>query len=224
MSSRIRNEEFTPLADFIKASFERDQSVIVAKKPKLNASFLSDFTTKLDQVKVLESGLVLTEEQKATTVLLYDEATELNKKLNFLSSYMQDAGLNSSAVSDLKTDLKKHNIEGAILKIESVKQFVSANKTLLEAEGMDNGFIAELDGHKISLSARNLEQNKFMDKHKTLTDANQAEYKVLYSYIAKIATAGKLIFDGTVVKDEYTVAKLLLRMRAAKKASIVKPT
>jgi hypothetical protein len=219
MSTRVRLEEYTALGDFIKESFERDQSTIVARKPKLDGAFLADFSNKLEAVKVLESGLVLTEEQKRTTVSLYEEATELNKKLNFLSSDMKDANLSSAAVTDLKTDLNKHNIEGAILKIESVKQFVVANTVILQEQGMDAGFVAELDAHKISLSAKNALQNKYMNDHKTLTDANRAEYKALYAYITRIATAGKLVFDRLVTKDEYTITKIVDRMRAAKRVA-----
>ena len=63
MSLRIRKEEYTALGDFVRVSFVRDQAVILSRFTKLNAGFLVDFTAKLEEIKVLESGLVLTEEQ-----------------------------------------------------------------------------------------------------------------------------------------------------------------
>ena|GEM_PF-1236537 len=216
MVLKIRKEEYTALGDFIKTSFVRDQAAIMARFPKLNAAFLADFTAKLDAVKVLESGLVLTEEQKTATEALYVEATALNKELNFLSSYAKEAGLNTDAITALKNDLRDSNIEGALLKIESVKQFVVAHSAALEDEGMAAGFAVALENHKVSMAAKNALQNAYMNSRKQLTDANAAEYKALYGFITKIVKAGKLVFDGTVTKDEYVITKTVGRMRAAK--------
>ena len=218
MNLKIRKEEYSALGDFVKASFVRDQAAIIARFPKLNAAFLVDFTALLDEVKTLESDLVLTEEQKTATAALYTDARLLNKELNFLSAYMKSAGLSSSAVSDLKTDLTKNNIEGAILKIESVKQYVIANSAALIDEGMAADFKETLDTFKQSLSDKNALQNSYMNSRKALTDANKAKYSALYAYITKIVKAGKLIFDGSITKDEYTITKTVSRMRAAKVA------
>ncbi len=216
MSLKVRKEEYTTLGDFIKASFERDQAAIMVRYPKLNAAFLADFTAKLDEVRVLESNLVLTEEQKSATEALYLEATALNKELNFLSSYAKEAGLNTARITALKEDLKNSNIEGALLKIEAVKQFVVAHSEALEEEGMPAGFAVALDNHKVSMAAKNALQNAYMNSRKQLTEANDAQYKALYAYITKIAKAGKLVFDGSIIKDEYVISKSVARMRVAK--------
>jgi hypothetical protein len=219
MNLKIRKEEYTALADFVKVSFTRDQAAILARFPKLNAAFMNDFSTLLDEVKTLESGIVLTEEQKSITASLYTEASLLNKELNFLSNYIKSAGLSSSAVTELKNDLTKNNIEGAILKIESVKQYVIANEVALVDEGMASNFSTTLDNYKTSLSDKNTLQNNYMNSRKTLTETNKAKYNELYTYITKIAKSGKLVFDGTNVKDEYTITKTVGRMRAAKAAA-----
>lgn len=216
MSLRIRKEEYTALGDFVRVSFVRDQAVILSRFTKLNAGFLVDFTTKLEEIKVLESGLVLTEEQKAVTSKLYAEAAALNKELNFLIRYIKEVGLSSEAVTELKKDLISNNIEGAILKIESVKQYVIAKSAELEAIGMSATFAADLEGHRVSLSERNALQNSFMNSRKQLTETNKAKYNELYSYITKIINAGKLVFDGTATRDEYTITKVVSRMRFAK--------
>jgi hypothetical protein len=218
MSTRVRKEEYTTLGDFVKTSFVRDQAVIMTRFPKLNAGFLSNFKEKLDKVKILESGLVLTEEQKAVTASLYAEAGALNKELVFLGSYIADAGLSTGIVPELRNDLNKINIEGAVLKMESLKQFVITHSALLVAEGMAAGFPAALDVHKVSLAEKNAKQNLFMNSRKTLTDANKAEYEALYGFILKIMDAGKLVFDGTVTKDEYSITRTIARMRAPKRS------
>lgn len=212
---KIKKEEYTAVADFIRTGFVRDQSAIMVRYPKLDAQFLADFDAKNAEVKVLESGLVVTQAQKNATASLAAEADVLNRELNFLNSYIRDAGLATGAVTDLKKDLNNGNMEGAILKIESVKQFVVANASVLEAEGMAAGFDGVLDGHKVSMAAKNVLQNDYMVAHKRLVDANKTEYKALYGFIATIAEKGKLVFANTVTKDEYVISKTLGKMRAA---------
>lgn len=211
---KIRKEEYTTLADFVKVSFVRDQAAILARFPKLNAAFLTAFTSKLNDVKVLESGIVLSEQQKNATTSLYAEAAIVNKELNFLSVYFKEAGLNNAMVSELKKDLIAYNIEGAVLKMESLKQYLVANSVALIDEGMDAGFVAVFEAHKVSLTQKNTLQNSVMNVRKTLTDANSDDYEALYDYVSKIVNAGKLVFAGTVVKDEYNMTKILGRMRA----------
>lgn len=212
---KIKYEEYTAAADFMRTSFVRDQSVIMVRYPKLDAQFLADFDAKNAAVKVLESGLVVTQAQKNATVSLAAEADVLNKELNFLNSYIRDADLNTTAVTDLKKDLNNGNMEGAILKIEGVKQFVVANAVVLQDEGMAVGFDGVLDGHKVSMADKNRLQNDYMVAHKRLVDANKGQYKALYGFISKIAEKGKLVFANTVTKDEYVISKTLGKMRAA---------
>ena len=216
MKTKIRKEEYTTLGDFILPSFERDQAIIVAKFPKLNAAFLTAFTTKLAFVKQLESSLVMTDEQKNATSNLYKTAGILNNELTVLNSYLADADLNTSAVSSLKKDLFVHNIEGAILKLESVKQYVSSNQIALEAEGMPTDFVMTLDGFKTELETKNELQNQYMNRLKLLTETNGVHYTELYGFISKIANKGKLVFKGAVTEDEYNISKNISRMRAAK--------
>ena len=129
---RIRKEEYTTLGDFILPSFERDQAAIAVHFPKFDAAFLAAFTAKLAYVKALESSIVPTEEQKAATTRLYGFADELGGKLAFLNSYLKDAGLNTGIVTALKKDIFSRNIEGAVLKLEGVKQYVESHLAALD--------------------------------------------------------------------------------------------
>ena len=110
-------------------------------------------------VKDLESSLVLTEQQKGVTASLYAEANELSKELNFLKVYVKDAGLNFGVVLPLKQDLQNGNIEGALLKMEAVKQFVVTHKTALMEEGMPAEFDVVLANYKLSMTTKNNLQN-----------------------------------------------------------------
>jgi hypothetical protein len=214
MNVNVRKEEYTVLGDFILTSYSRDLVTISTRFPKLGTAFKDEFVAKLNFVKALESGLVLKENQKEATSSLYQEAGELNGELNFVSSYFKDAGLNTALVTDLKNDLFNHNIEGALLKIEGLKQYIVAHLVALVEEGMEEHFPDKLTDHKVSLTAKNNAQNALINDHKELINANVAHYDALYSFIASIAEKGKLVFKGTVYQDEYTISKVMKRMRA----------
>lgn len=213
---QIRKEEYTALADFMLPSFTRDLALFQQRFPKFDTAYLQAFIAKNDFVKNLESKLLITEQQKNATASLYLESDTLNTELNFLKQYFIDADLNFSIVMDLKSDLRGHDIEAAILKIESLKQFITAHHTALEQEGMSSTFPAQLDTHKSSLQAKNTSQSEYMKQIKTLTDNNKISYDELYQYITQIATKGKLLFPDTRINEEYNITKNLRKMRVAK--------
>jgi hypothetical protein len=217
MNANVRIEEVTAFGDFIMTSYTRDFEFIRSKFPKLDEAFKNDFIGKLSFVKELESSLVLTESQKNVTASLYAEAKQLNGDLNFLSSYFVDAGLNPFIVTSLKKDLSQSNIEGAILKIEGVLQFVVAHESALIAEGMGADFAVVLRNYKESLILKNKTQNELMNIRKELTDTNITHYTALLKIIRTITNKGKLVFKGSIFSDEYINRKVLQRMRAANK-------
>ncbi|MGL2962544.1 hypothetical protein ACSVH2_01845 [Flavobacterium sp. RSB2_4_14] len=217
MNANVKIEEIAPYGDFVLTSYTRDFDAIKANFPKMDAAFRDGFIAKLDFVKELESSLVLTESQKGVTESLYAEAKRLNSDLNFLSAYFADASLNTAIVTGLKNDLLNRNIEGAILKIEGVKQFVVSNQAVLVEQGMNTNFPDVLTDYKVSLTQKNNEQNELINNRKQLTDANQVHYDELLKMIKKIVRNGKLVFKGTVTQDEYTSVKVIQRMRATKK-------
>ena len=224
MGFSVRTEEYTPLGDFLMKSFVRDQGAIAVRFPKLDAGYLTAFQNKLAEVKKLEGTLKLTEAEKKATAQLYAEAEVVNKELNFLSSYFKDAGLPTEAISGLKKKLSRGNIEGALLEMKDLNDFVIANQPELEAEGMAAGYPAALEAHRVSMADKNALQNSVLNARKTLVNANKGDYKQLYAFISTVAEKGKLIFDGTVVEDEYNLTKIVSRMRAPKKGGGDTPT
>lgn len=213
----IKREEYTALGDFIKTSFIRDQDAIKVRYPKLNENFLTAFTTKLEQLKVMETADVVSSEQLKTTALLYNEAKALNEELTFLSDYFAGAGMDNTIISRLKKDLRTYNIEGAVLKIESVLQLIASNTPALREEGMAAGFPETLTQYKVSLAALNSQQNQHMNSKKGIYETNGAIYEELYEYIATIADGGKKVFKDKATADEYTIKHIIQRMRAAKR-------
>ena len=214
MSTHVRLEEYTTLGDFIEKSYNRDLDLIVVRYPKLGKPYRDSFLAKLAEVKTLEGKLFLTEEKKQATLHLYKVADYLGDEMSFINTYLKEAALDTKAVTALKNDLFKNNIEGAVLKIENVKQFLTQHKVVLVEEGMRPTFPDELDDAKEKLEQLNLSQNDFMNRLKLLSNDNKNIYKELYTMISKIANAGKLVFKGNVKRDEYVIKKIVSRMRS----------
>lgn len=217
MGFSVRSEEYAPLADFLMVSFVRDQASILLRFKKLDAAFLGEFQGQLVLVKALEGTLKLSEDQKKATAQLYAEADVVNKGLNFLSVYFKDAALPTVAITGLKKTLNSSNIEGALLEMKDLKQYITAHEAALIDEGMAVGYVAELEGHIVSMAVLNTTQNSVMNIVKQLVSANKSDYKKLYAYITTVARNGKLVFKDTVVADEYSITKLIGKMRAPKK-------
>ncbi len=217
MGFSVRFEEYVPLGNFLMVSFARDQRDIEAKFPKLDSVYMGAFEGQIDRVKRLEGKLQLTEQQKAATQSLYGKAAELNGELNFLSSYMRDAGLSTTVVSEVKEELHNDDIEAAVLGLRNLKSYLVAHRAVLEENGMGAGFLTYLDDTIVILEDLNTLQNSVMNARKELVSANNADYKELYAYISNIAEKGKLVFKGSVKEDEYVITKIIARMRAPKR-------
>jgi hypothetical protein len=82
---------------------------------------------------------------------------------------------------------------------------------------MDAGYATVLGDYKVSMTAKNNSQNEIINNRKKLTDVNASDYAELLKMIKQIANKGKLVFKGTVYQDEYTVSKVVKRIRAAKR-------
>jgi hypothetical protein len=220
MNSNVRKEEVSPLGDFILTSFTRDFEVIKSKFPRLNQAFMTSFVDKLDYVKHLESTLLLTENQKWVTASLYGDAKQLNKELNYLKAYFEDASLNKDIISNLKKSLALGNIEGSLLKLEGLKQFVVVKTAELVVHGMDPDYGEVLDGYLVRMSAKNMKQNELINQRKMLVEANAVHYDALFKMIKHVITKGKLVFRDTIIEDEYVIKKVVQRMRAAKMKNV----
>lgn len=64
------------------------------------------------------------------------------------------------------------------------------------------------------LSYTKRKQNKVLNAVKNLYEKNKTAYENLYTYISTISEAGKIIFKGQVKADQYTISKLIKRMRS----------
>lgn len=217
---KLRMEEYVPTGTFLKTSFTKDRAELATRFAEFTTEYEVAFIEQLTKVAKLEQTLKLTEKQKKVTETLYEKADLVNKEFNFLSFYFKRAGLDSSILTDVKNDLASKNIEGACFKMEGLMQYVADNKTVLVSKGMAAGFVATLETDVVDLSAKNELQTEVMNIKGQLHRDNASEYKKLYAYISTIAAAGKIMYDGAGKMDEYTLSKVLSRMRIIKSGKV----
>lgn len=212
-SVKLRLEEYVPLASFLQTSFTRDRAELQETFSEFTEAYEADFVSRLETVKTLEQSLVLTQQQKAVTKELYEAARAMNKELNILSFQFKRSKLDTAIMTKIKKELAKNNIEGACQKVDAVLQLLDDKRDLLQSKGMKPNYAAELKIKNDTLLQKNVMQNKLMDSRGQLTEVNTQKYKDLYEYIATISKAGKILYDGLKKEDEYTLTKLVSKMR-----------
>jgi hypothetical protein len=208
-------EEFVPAGRFLFNSFTRDRAELAGRFTEFTPAFLTAYSNKIEEVKALEKTIVLTKAQKQATIDLYATASTLNNDLNFVSFYFKRAQLDTKMITKLKADLAKRNIEGACEKITGVEQYIVANHLALESKGMAVGFPAALLVTKATLETKNELQNTVRNQKKTLYDNNTLVYDALYEYIITVANAGKIMYKGKTKVVEYTLSKIIARLRSS---------
>lgn len=93
-------------------------------------------------------------------------------------------------------------------------QYVREHTAAMEEQGLPLNYTEVLTKKKETLSGLNGLQNEYINARIKLTEANKGEYVALYNFISAVAEAGKIYFDGQKEQDEYTIAKLISRMRS----------
>lgn len=217
-NSTLNYEEYPAIGDALIASFNRDQSELVQHYKTMDGDFVTGFQNSIDAVRAAASVLAKTEELKSVTKQLYGLADEANQKLLFLLDYVKDAGLESASISGIRSKLTTKNIEGAVYDLREVLPYLEGHQAELDAGNMPKDFLKYFPPILPQMEAWNAEQIAIISNRKSLVEANKLLFENAYSYISKVSNRGKKVFRNTVKKDDYTISKLLTRVRAEKKS------
>lgn len=211
--SNLNYEEYPAIGDALIASFSRDQVELAGHYKMMDSDYLTDFQNAIDAVRGTASVLAKTEELKSVTRQLNGLADEANERLLFLLDYVKDAGLDSASISGIRTKLTRRNIEGAVYDIREVLPYLESHRAALDAGNMPRDFLTYFPPILPQLEAWNAEQIGIISNRKALVEANKALFEAAYSYISKVSNNGKKVFKNTVKKDDYTIAKLISKVR-----------
>lgn len=217
-NATLNYEDYPAIGDALIASFTRDQPEFVVYYKTMDVAYIAEFANAINAVRETASVLAKTEERKGVTKQLYNLADEINRKLLFLIDYSEDSGLETATLSAIRTKLTKRNIEGAIKDLRNILPYLQSKQSQLEEGDMPDGFLDYFPPLLPQMEAWNAEQISILSTRKALVEANAALFENAYSYISKISNRGKKIFKKTIRKDDYTISKLLTKIRTEAKA------
>ena len=212
-NATLNYEEYPAIGDALIASFNRDQAELAGHYKMMDSDYLTGFQESIDAVRGAASVLAKTEELKSVTKKLYGLADEANVKLLFLIDYVKDAGLESASISGIRTKLTTRNIEGAVYDLREVLPYLESHQATLEAGDMPEKFLNYFPPILPQLESWNAEQIAIISNRKTLVEANKVLFETAYGYISKVSNNGKKVFKNSVKKDDYTIAKLIAKVR-----------
>ena len=153
--------------------------------------------------------------QKELTKSLYDKIKDIKYNLQLLKDYAIRAKLDISLFNTLLKNISMKNAEGIIKNIRDMLPYYRSNvDKLLD---MPDGFLDKLKLKNDELEKLNTDQKHQLTSKKTNTSDNHIIYKEIYEYIRNISKAGKLIYINSIKKDEYTLSKILAKLRTMNK-------
>ncbi|MFY0481134.1 hypothetical protein ACI6PS_00900 [Flavobacterium sp. PLA-1-15] len=213
-SLKMRNEEYSVAGRFVQESFKEDRKELEKLSNEFDVAYENAFDNQLEVVEEMEQGLGITQQQKDATKLLHVKTDEMDKEMNSLSFRLGKIGVDTALVTKAKKQLNSGNVEGACKSVEGLVQLVKERSGELESKGMKKEYPEDLKNRNETMRQLNERQNLHMNAGKGVTEAEKAEYKKLYAFIQNICKAGRIVFDGKAKEDEYTISKLIKRMRA----------
>ena len=212
----IKQEEIVPLADMLIASFERDQATFQAENVGYSVPFLNQFKAQTESVRQLERADTLLIQQKTITRELYQLADELYQPLKVFGIVVDKSGLPTTIVQDTIYNLKKRNIEGALVNLKALNQVVNSNAELLTNKAMKANFPDLLETKFEEITIKSNLQTRIMQQRQLLTNNNVENYNKLYNdYIMDICKMGKVIFKKSPKVKEYTITELVKKLRVS---------
>ena len=214
-SSTLRKEEYSAVANILLVSFERDITEFKEKYRTMNEEYLSSFKSIIEKVKNMASNNTELIKQKELTKSLYNKIKDIKYNLQLLKDYAIRAKLDISLFNTLLKNISMKNAEGVIKNIRDMLPYYRSNiDKLLD---MPDGFLDKLKLKNDELEKLNTDQKHQLTSKKTNTSDNHIIYKEIYEYIRNISKAGKLIYINSIKKDEYTLSKILAKLRTMNK-------
>lgn len=207
----LKQENYTVVADFIAASFEKDLTDFTAVFKTMDINYLERFKKSINEAKNSVSATEIKMKQKEATKKLYEKSKKLYESIYLLKKYAKRADTDVSMLDDIISNLKKKNIEGAIkLLRDAFPYLISISNKLVD---MPDDFLSRIFPIISKLENLNIEQNILMNESKEKNNERKPIYKNLYKYISEIAEAGKVIYKNSYKKDEYTISKIISRIQ-----------
>lgn len=210
---RLKNENYTAVADFMIANLEQDLKDFTKVFKTIDDNYLGKFKDANALLKESASSMATRQEQKNITQDLYIKADDFKEKLTLLKAYTKRAKLETPLLQETITAIKSRNMEKVVKNTRDMLPFLTQNADKIK--DMPSDFLLDIPRIIAEFEEKSTTQNLLMSQRKRSTAEGKSLYKELYLYIKDIADAGKIVYKNSPKKDDYTISKVLQRMSAS---------
>ena len=212
---RLRREDYPAIGNILLISLKRDINDFTKEYKTINEEFIKELKEKINSLKDIVSYNVLQSNQKSHTKLLYSKTDILKDKATLLKQYAIKAGLDTSLIAKNIKNINSKNIEGVVQSFRDIIYYYSQNKDKLKA--MPDNFLEDLSEKNNEIEKLNIEQKHLMSTSKGTIQDNKKTYDELYTMLKEVISIGKIIYRKSVKKEEYTMSKILDKLKTKTK-------
>jgi hypothetical protein len=215
-------EEVPVIGEFVVNSAERDINDFNSYSSLFTLEYLASIRANVEVCRELIKSSVITKEQKTVTQQLYDKSKNLRIKLNALEGYLKlgadklDIAVKDIDLKSIRSNITRKNTEGLLSNMKTALIAVKRNLSVLEALGLKQVQIAEIETQLQEINSLNEKQNELISKRNRLTDANIGKFNDLWNSLRPIFSTAKAIYrsvDEVKLKD-YNISQLKKRINA----------
>jgi hypothetical protein len=220
-----KNEELPMICRYTLSCVRRDLDDFVNFSPLFNATYVDEFSRKIDIVEELTSPKMETEEMKKITAHLYGTMNDLVDPLNKLRNYLQlgkeTIGVSAKdfGLSMLSRKINSKDAEGVHQNLLLVNAHIQKYWNQLKAVGLPDAIAEQFKSAVVSVREDNEKQFTIISKRKEIVQNNQKSFNELYAQLTEILNTGKALYKHTnpTKANEYIFNSLLKNVRIVKK-------
>jgi hypothetical protein len=222
-----RHEELPFVADYAHDYYVRDEADFKAFSPVFGSAFLLKYDPQAKLVSELIAPSVILAQQKAITERIEKHYSTARNTVNKIERYAELAdkdNLLKTSISDfgfkkIREDLKNHNDEGVVAKLNEVLQHCDTNSEAMIAKGFTSAVHQETASFIQTFTADVKDQKRKMDEREKLVKDNLGQFDILWDMVSNILNTGQVIYkekNKDKVKD-YTYSELIKKVHQKRK-------
>ena len=218
----FRFEEITTVVDIIIGRVTRDYDDFRNYSPTVfDAQFIPDLTALNDDVEAKTHTRVYLNQLKVFTANIRRDMELVKAKLWEMEGYIVLAknelpiALKDFRIKDVRDKIHKHDVEGAMGKLDITMGQVDEHFTPIKAKGYTDAKRAEMTTLKVGINRANRDQELKKDEKEAAVKANEGIILELWEKASVVLDAGKRIYRYTNPDKakEYTATEIKKRIR-----------
>jgi hypothetical protein len=219
-----KDEELPVICRNALVYLKRDSIDFSAFSPVFDGNYLNVFEAKIDSIDELVSPKIETDEVKKITRRLYYTMDGLSDPIAKIRGYLRlakdsvEVSAKDFGLTVLSRKIAARDAEGVRQNLLLVVAFLKKYKEPLNAVGLNDSIIEQLETAVSSVTNDNRLQFDITDKRKAIVQSNLEKLNDLYTQLTDILSVGKSLYKTTDPSKykEYSFSALLKSVRNTK--------